>query len=109
MYGASAAFNSDHKYADNAVELIMTETGDIRAGIRKLEMVDGDWTIFDNFRLYYKPELDAVFEIGIDPEAFVNVYTTDGTIVKANVKASDATRGLDKGIYIIGNRKITVK
>lgn len=109
MYGASAAFNNDHKYADNAVELIMTETGDIRAGIRKLEMVDGDWTIFDNFRLYYKPELDAVSEIGIDPEAFVNVYTTDGTIVKANVRASDAIRGLDKGIYIIGNRKFTVK
>lgn len=109
MYGASTAFNNDHKYADNAVELILTEPGEIRAGIRKLEMVDGDWTIFDNFRLYYKPELDAVSEIDIDPDTTVNVYSTDGTIVKANVKAADATLGLDKGIYLIGNRKVVIK
>ncbi|MDE5871997.1 MAG: hypothetical protein K2H22_08660, partial [Muribaculaceae bacterium] len=62
MYDASLAFNNYHKYTDNAVEFIMPEAGDIRAGIRKLEMVDGDWTIFDNFRLYYKPELTSVSE-----------------------------------------------
>ena len=109
MYEASTAFNNDHKYTDNAVELIMAEAGDIRAGIRKLEMIDGDWTIFDNFRLYYKPELTYVSEIDLDPESFVNVFSTDGTIVKTNVKASEATEGLEKGIYLIGNRKYVVK
>ncbi|MDE7347435.1 MAG: carbohydrate-binding protein [Muribaculaceae bacterium] len=109
MYEASTAFNNDHKYTDNAVELIMPVSGDIRAGIRKLTMVDGDWTIFDNFRLYYKPELTSVSEIDVDPETIVNVYSTDGTIVKANVKAADATEGLEKGIYLIGNRKFVVK
>ncbi|MDE6381167.1 MAG: carbohydrate binding domain-containing protein [Muribaculaceae bacterium] len=109
MYGASVAFNNDHKYNGNAVELIMPEAGDIRAGIRKLDMVDGDWTIFDNFRLYYKPELTSVSEIGINPETIVNVYSTDGTVVKSNVNAAEAVIGLDKGIYLIGNRKVVVK
>lgn len=109
MYSASVAFNNNHKYTDNAVEFITPEAGDIRAGIRKLEMVDGDWTIFDNFRLYYKPELTLVSEIGLDPETTVNVITIDGTVVKNGVKAAEATIGLEKGIYLIGNRKVIVK
>lgn len=109
MYSASQAFNNDHKYVSNAVELIMPEAGEIRAGIRKLEMIDGDWTIFDNFRLYYKPELTGVSEIGDNPEATVSVITTDGTIVKSGVKASEATIGLKKGIFLIGNKKVVVK
>ncbi|MDE5585962.1 MAG: hypothetical protein K2I92_06425, partial [Muribaculaceae bacterium] len=109
MYEASVAFNNDHKYTDNSVELIMPEAGDIRAGIRKLEMVDGDWTIFDNFRLYYKPELTSVSEMEMDPEAIVNVYSADGTVVRTHVKAADATIGLGKGIYIVGDRKVVVK
>ncbi|MDE7409909.1 MAG: carbohydrate-binding protein [Muribaculaceae bacterium] len=109
MYSASVAFNTSHKYTDNAVEFIMPEAGDIRAGIRKLDMVDGDWTIFDNFRLYYKPELTLVSEIGLDSETTVSVYSIDGTMVKTDVKAADATIGLEKGIYLIGNRKVVVK
>ncbi len=109
MYGAAAAFNNDHKYADNAVEFIMEQTGDIRAGIRKLEMIDGDWTIFDNFRLFYKPELTAVDIISENPDAIVNVYSIDGSIVKTNVKASKATKELEKGIYLIGDKRVIVK
>ncbi len=109
MYSAASAFNNDHKYGDNAVELIMDESGDIRVGIRKLEMIDGDWTIFDNFRLYYKPELDAVETIFNDPEAIVNVYSIDGSIIKTDVKAASAIQGLEKGIYLIGKQKVIVQ
>ncbi|MDE7420134.1 MAG: carbohydrate-binding protein, partial [Muribaculaceae bacterium] len=109
MWDASQAFNTAHKYNDNAVEYVMKESGDLRAGIRKLEMVDGDWTIFDNFRLFYKPEIDAVETISMDPDAIVNVYSVDGSIVKTDVKAADATHGLDKGIYLIGNKKVIIK
>lgn len=109
MYSASEAFNNDHKYADNAVDYIMQQSGEIRAGIRKLDMVDGDWTIFDNFRLYYKPEIDEVAFINSDPEATVNVVSTDGKIIKADVKISEATIGLAKGVYIVGGRKVIVK
>lgn len=41
--------------------------------------------------------------------AKVNVYTTDGVLVKKNAKAADATKGLKKGIYIIGKDKVLVK
>ncbi len=109
MWDASQAFNVDHKYNDNAVEFVMNESGDLRAGIRKLEMVDGDWTIFDNFRLYYKPEIDAVEIINMDPDAIVNVYSVDGSVVKTDVKTAEALNGLDKGIYIVGNKKVIVK
>lgn len=108
MYSAAVAFNNDHKYTDNAVEFIMEQSGDIRAGIRKLNMVDGDWTIFDNFRLYYKPELTAVDLINMDAEAIVNVYSIDGAIVKANVKTEDATKDLNNGIYLIGDKKVII-
>ncbi|MDE6479080.1 MAG: hypothetical protein K2L45_02335, partial [Muribaculaceae bacterium] len=97
------------KYNDNAVEFVMNESGDLRAGIRKLEMVDGDWTIFDNFRLFYKPEIDAVDIISIDPDAVVNVYSIDGTLIKNDVKAANATNGLEKGIYLIGNKKFILQ
>ena len=38
-----------------------------------------------------------------------NVYTIDGKLVKRNAKASDALKGLNKGIYIVGKKKISVK
>lgn len=41
--------------------------------------------------------------------AKVNVYTTDGVLVRKNAKAADATKGLKKGIYIIGKEKVLVK
>ncbi len=39
----------------------------------------------------------------------VNVYSIDGKLLKRNVKATDAQKGLKKGIYIIGKKKISIK
>ena len=39
----------------------------------------------------------------------VNVYSIDGKLLKRNVKATDAQKGLKKGIYIIGKKKVSVK
>lgn len=39
----------------------------------------------------------------------VNVYSIDGVLIKKNVKVSEATKGLAKGIYIVGNKKVAVK
>ena len=39
----------------------------------------------------------------------INVYTIDGKLLKRNVKATDASKGLKKGIYIMGKQKIAVK
>jgi hypothetical protein len=42
-------------------------------------------------------------------DAIVNVYSVLGTLVRSNVKASEATQGLAAGIYIVGNEKVVVK
>lgn len=39
----------------------------------------------------------------------VNVYTLEGTLVRQNVAAENATTGLAKGIYVVGNKKAIVK
>jgi len=39
----------------------------------------------------------------------VNVYTIDGKLLKRNVKAADAQKGLSKGLYIVGKKKVAVK
>ena len=39
----------------------------------------------------------------------VDVYTVDGALVKRNVKAADAKKGLKKGLYIIGKEKVLIK
>ena len=39
----------------------------------------------------------------------VNVYTVSGVLVKANVKRSEALKGLLEGIYVVGNEKMIVR
>jgi uncharacterized protein YlzI (FlbEa/FlbD family) len=39
----------------------------------------------------------------------VNVYTIDGKLLKRNVKATEAGKGLNKGLYIVGKKKVAVK
>ena len=49
---------------------------------------------------------DAIINAQSGP---VNVYSIDGVLIKKNVKASEATKGLAKGIYIVGNKKVAVQ
>ena len=42
-------------------------------------------------------------------KAVVDVYTTDGVLVRKNVKIAEATKGLKKGVYIVGKNKVLVK
>ena len=39
----------------------------------------------------------------------VDVYTTDGVLLKKGVKAAEAEQGLGKGIYIIGKKKVEIR
>jgi hypothetical protein len=39
----------------------------------------------------------------------VNVYNTQGQLLRRNVPASTATQGLPTGIYIVGNKKVVIK
>ena len=44
-----------------------------------------------------------------DAAAEVDVYTLSGVKVRAKVKASEATKGLPAGLYIVGGQKVLVK
>lgn len=44
-----------------------------------------------------------------EAKANVNVYTADGIEVKSNVSAANATNGLKKGVYVVGNQKVVVE
>ena len=54
--------------------------------------------------------INAIAKIAADSKnGKVNVYTVDGALVKQNVKAADALKGLKKGLYIVGKQKVLVK
>ena len=40
---------------------------------------------------------------------WVNVYSIDGRLLRANVQQDEALTGLPKGIYIVGKKKVVVK
>ena len=44
-----------------------------------------------------------------DPKEIVDVYSTDGVLIRRNVARINATNGLAKGIYIVGKQKVLVK
>ena len=49
---------------------------------------------------------DVVIE---DQKEKVDVYSTDGVLIRRNVARANATDGLAKGIYIVGKQKVLVK
>lgn len=51
----------------------------------------------------------VVSEEKTDVDPFVNVYTINGYLVKQHVLREDALDGLQKGIYIVGRKKVYVK
>ena len=60
--------------------------------------------------LFGKGKLTEISTVkNADANAPVDVYTTDGVLVKHNVAPAEATNGLSKGVYIIGKKKVTVK
>ncbi len=60
-----------------------------------------------NVVLYDVPS--SIEPVEDDGAEFVDVYSVDGRLIKASVKRSKASEGLDNGVYIIGKRKVLVK
>ena len=68
------------------------------------------WTA-DNFRLYYVGANtgDGINQTKINESAeFVDVYDLMGRCIRKGVKTSEATQGLEKGLYIVGKEKIMI-
>ncbi len=105
---ANKAFNTNAFYGNNRVRFALTDGGTLRIGIRKSESKDADWTCFDNFHLYYTPEILATPVIVNDDEP-VNVVSITGQVIKRNVRRGEAVDDLAPGVYIVGNTKVIVK
>ena len=61
---------------------------------------------FDNIKMSHTPS--AINGITTS-DSKVNIYTLDGRVVKTMAERTEATNGLQPGIYIIGKDKIVVK
>ena len=42
---------------------------------------------------------------GADEDAKVNVYTTDGKLIRSAVKRNAALQGLPSGVYVVDGKK----
>ena len=86
----------------NKVDAWVTD-GTLRIGIRKETGEEGDWVIFDNFRLtYYGTKAPA----GIDPST---LNSQPSTIYDLTGRKVTDTENLKGGIYIVNGQKIIVK
>ena len=53
--------------------------------------------------------IDIIKDVNAGNNEIVDVYTPTGVLVRKAVKSSSATKGLSKGIYLVGTTKVTVK
>ena len=102
MRSSAAVYFETGAYT-NTVWVEVGEDGVLTIGLRKNALIDGDWTPFNNWRLYYCGTTlpDAVKSIDAE------TATAAGKSIfnLAGQKVSKA----QKGIYIIGGRKVVVK
>ena len=80
--------------------------GELTFGVTKDKQVDGDWAVFDNFRLtYFGKQVSQGTITGID--AIKNNVVEGGKIY--NLQGMEVKRPLKSGIYIRNGKKFIVK
>lgn len=107
MYAAGRCFEQGHYR--NQLEVNVTNNT-LRFGIKNTSFYNDNWCCFDNFRLNYLGEdgETSINEINKADDEYTNVYSIDGRIIKSQVKIKDAVKGLEKGIYVINQKKVIV-
>lgn len=56
--------------------------------------------------LVVKSAVSAIRQVTFTPDTEVNVYTTDGILLRSHVKYGKALNGLAKGVYLVNGHKI---
>lgn len=100
MTTASQKF-SNGRYSRNELSFTVGMDGMLRFGIKKTEAVSGDWTIFDNFQLFYYGNPTAVNGIKADHSVGGLMYSLQGVPTDA--------RNAAKGICIKDGKKVLVR
>ena len=87
-------------------------SGPITVGLKQTKVYSSDWAPFGPFKLEYlgTEAPDAVTSLEAEPAKAMSgaLYSIDGRIVRHVTSAADL-RGLSRGIYIIGGKKVTIQ
>ena len=92
MATASTAFSAG-LYADNSVMAQVTD-GTLRIGIKKDVLIAADWTIFDNFELFYLGDIDPALLAAVDS---LNTLIAEAEAWKAELNAEDEMHAMVLG------------
>ena len=104
VYTANTAFNDYGLYTGNEVTYTLDTPGDLVIGMRKSKTMSYDWTIFDNFKLWYYGNTNTAIQDHTLPEAQAEdngIYNLQGVLVGHT--PGDAAK-LRKGMYIIQHK-----
>ena len=103
MAGAAKRFAMSPEAYNCTVDFELTETGDLRLGLRKSAGFEGDWVIFDDFQLFF---LGGDLPSGINEVETANAKANNSAIYNiAGQKVANAV----KGLYIVNGKKVYVK
>ena len=107
MLGAYYRFEQSPEAYCNTIQIEVPAGSDLRLGFRKNTSVSGDWVIFDDFQLFYlggdldqKPEVpESINELAANKAKAPAIYNLAGQRINA----------LQKGLNIVGGKKVLVK
>jgi len=97
--------------ATKTIKLDFTADG---AQSRKLWGMKFNWGTTEGYSVtfdYIKAvnQFTALNDVKADnPDALVNVYNINGSLIRRNVKSSEVVKELKDGLYMIGNKKVLV-
>ena len=107
MYAASKCFASG-AYVNTLSTNITNNI--LRIGLSNSGSKYDSWCCFDNFQLFYLggDPATSIQTIEADSQP-TDVFTVNGAMIKTQVDSHEATKGLSKGIYLQGGKKVIVK
>lgn len=99
--------NKDSAYVEDKNFDVTPQSGYININSIK---INPDVSVDKQIPVVGNAELSTAIKAIVSADAStVDVYSADGILIKHGVKASDAAKGLKKGVYIIGKKKVLVK
>ena len=94
MQAASEAIDVRGRYVPknglNSVDITVTEIGDLTVGVKKETLVDGDWSFFGDFSLYYLGDGEHTLELSETATALPAIDAAilyDEVTIKRTIKA----------------------
>lgn len=102
IYGSKNLFTKHPEMYNNEIDVYVEEGGNLTFGLRKTEKIGNDWSMFDNFQLFY---IGTQTPTGINATEIANGANAEGIYTISGVK----TNSMNKGINIIKMSDGTVK